>query len=77
MGWPEDTCQPTNIVICFTHSRRSAWVCHKLGNAPDIRSGTGSWVLSVFSGARHPLIKPNGNTLTLLVRTSFTIANHF
>ena len=33
----------------------SAWVCCKLGNAPVIRSGTGSWVLSDKSGACHPL----------------------
>jgi len=25
--------------------RGSDWVCHKLGNAPVFRSGTGSWVL--------------------------------
>ena len=29
-----------------TICRGSAWVCHKLGNAPILRSGTGSWVLS-------------------------------
>jgi len=33
----------------------SDWVYHKLGNAPVLRSGTGSWVLSGQSGVRHPL----------------------
>jgi len=33
----------------------SAWVCRKLGNAPVLLSGTGSWVLSGESGACHPL----------------------
>jgi len=33
----------------------SDWVYHKLGNAPVLRSGTGSWVLSGSSGVRHPL----------------------
>jgi len=30
-------------------------VCHKISNAPVLRSGTGSWVLSALSDARHPL----------------------
>ena len=33
----------------------SAWVCCKLGNAPVLRSWTGSWVLSDSSGAGPPL----------------------
>jgi len=33
----------------------SDWVYHKLGNAPVLQSGTGSWVLSGQSGVRHPL----------------------
>jgi len=33
----------------------SAWVCCKLGNAPVLWSGTGSWVLSGKSGASHLL----------------------
>jgi len=33
----------------------SDWVHHKLGNAPVLRSGTGSGVLSGWSGVRHPL----------------------
>ena len=36
-----------------------SWGCdcvyHKLGNAPILRSGAGSWVLSGSSGVRHPL----------------------
>jgi len=31
------------------------WVYHKLGNAPVLQSGTGSWVLSGQSDVRHPL----------------------
>jgi len=34
---------------------RSAWVYHTLGNAPVLRSRTGSWVLTGQSGVRHPL----------------------
>jgi len=33
----------------------SAWVCCKLSNVLDLRSGTGSWVLSGKSGTFHPL----------------------
>jgi len=36
-------------------SWESDWVYHKLGNAPVLRSGTGSWVLSGQSGDSHPL----------------------
>jgi len=45
-------CQSCDL---FTHYWGSAWVHHKLGNAPVLRSGTGSWVLSGSSGVRHPL----------------------
>jgi len=33
----------------------SDWVYHKLGNAPFLQSGTGSWVLSGESGVHHLL----------------------
>jgi len=36
-------------------SSLSAWVYHKLGNAPVLRSGTGSWVPSGWSGVCYPL----------------------
>ena len=32
--------------LFYSLDRGSDWVCHKLGNAPVHRSGTGSWVLS-------------------------------
>ena len=41
--------------LFYPLDRVSVWVCHKLGNAPVPWSGTGSWVLSGQSGARHPL----------------------
>jgi len=37
--------QPTLWSVSL-NSRGSDWVCHKLGNDPVLRSGTGSWVLS-------------------------------
>ena len=41
--------------LFYPLNRGSDWVYHKLSNAPVPQSGTGSWVLSDQSGARHPL----------------------
>jgi len=41
--------------LFYPLNRGSAWVCHKLGNAPVPRSRTGSWVLSGSSSVRNPL----------------------
>jgi len=55
IGYIEDACQSTNIVTVLPTSRGSDWVYHTLGNAPVLRSGTGSWVLRGQSGACPPL----------------------
>jgi len=38
--------QHSDLSRRFAHLLRiAAWVCHELGNAPVLRSGTGFWVL--------------------------------
>jgi len=37
---------PSTLWSVLPTSLGTAWICHKLGNAPVLRSGTGSWVLS-------------------------------
>jgi len=47
IGKPEDTCQPTNIVNCFTHSQGTRRVGPKFRSAPVFRFGTGGSMKSV------------------------------
>jgi len=49
--WRASSCIPNQkkkppLWSVLPTSRGSAWVCQKLGNAPVLQSGTGSWVLS-------------------------------
>ena len=52
---PRIHASPPTLWSVLTNSWGSDWVYHKLGNAPVLRSGAGSWVLSGYSGVRHPL----------------------
>ena len=56
-NWLARGCMPAHqhCDVFYPLGWGSAWVYCKLGNAPVLRSGTGSWVLSDKSGACHPL----------------------
>jgi len=55
--WLARRCMPAHqhCDLFYPLSWGCDWVYHKLGNAPILQSGAGSWVLSGSSGVRHPL----------------------